>query len=300
MRFMPTGIITGASRGLGLALVRALSDRGWELVVDARGADDLAAAVADLRGVVAIAGDVADPLHRQGLVTAAGSRVDLVVNNASLLGPSRSRRWRTTRCTNWRRVYDVNVFAPLALVQAALPRSGRPRDSRRHDLRCRGRALPGLGGLWVVESGARAGHRILAAEHPEWRVLCRRSGRHAHEMHQEAFPGEDISRSPPPEATASPASWPSSTAIAPSGRYRRTGGHVMQALVRPRSGRRGGEPPEARGVGRDNVRMMVVAGQAAHSLHVSVVARIFAPRRSRRGQHVGHHSGSHRRHAPRR
>ena len=85
---MPVGIVTGASRGLGLALTRALVEREWRLVVDARGADALEHAVAGLEGVVAIAGDVADSAHRRALVEAAGERIDLLVNNASLLGPS--------------------------------------------------------------------------------------------------------------------------------------------------------------------------------------------------------------------
>ena len=82
------GIITGASRGLGLALTRALSERGWQLAVDARGAEALEHAVAGLAGVVAVSGDVADPDHRRRLVEAAGEPIDLLVNNASLLGPS--------------------------------------------------------------------------------------------------------------------------------------------------------------------------------------------------------------------
>ena len=85
---MPVGIVTGASRGLGLALARALVERDWRLVVDARGADALERAVAGLEGVVAIPGDVADPEHRRALVEAAGERIDLLVNNAGLLGPS--------------------------------------------------------------------------------------------------------------------------------------------------------------------------------------------------------------------
>src|SRR4051795_12266010 len=88
MRRMATGIVTGASRGLGLALARALVERGWELVVDARGGEALTEATAGLRRVTAIPGDVADPEHRRALVEAAGARIALVVNNASLLGPS--------------------------------------------------------------------------------------------------------------------------------------------------------------------------------------------------------------------
>src|SRR5687768_12934005 len=87
---MRTAIVTGASRGLGLALTRALTGRGWTVVVDARNADALHEAIASLPtdNVVAIPGDVTDPLHRQALVDAAGPDLALVVNNASVLGPS--------------------------------------------------------------------------------------------------------------------------------------------------------------------------------------------------------------------
>src|SRR4051794_6783301 len=81
-------IVTGASRGLGLALTHALVDRGYGVVVDARGADALLRAVAGLDDVVAVAGDVADPVHRRALVDAAGGRIDVLVNNAGILGPS--------------------------------------------------------------------------------------------------------------------------------------------------------------------------------------------------------------------
>src|SRR5215218_10888765 len=85
---MPTAIVTGASRGLGLALTRALAERGWRLIVDAREPGPLQAATAALPEVTAVPGDVADPAHRRALVDAAGERIDLLVNNASMLGPS--------------------------------------------------------------------------------------------------------------------------------------------------------------------------------------------------------------------
>ena len=114
------GIITGASRGLGLALTSALSERGWPAPLT-RGAEALEHAIAGLAGVVAIAGDVADSDHRRRLVATAGEPIDLLVNNASLLGPSRYRLGAIP-LEELRSVYEANVFAPLALVQLSLPR----------------------------------------------------------------------------------------------------------------------------------------------------------------------------------
>ena len=115
-------IVTGASRGLGLALTRALAERGWRIVVDARDGDALQRAVGGLDGVVAVPGDVADPDHRRRLVEAAGDSIDLLVNNASVLGPSPQPALADYPLEELRRVYEINVLAPLALVQLALPR----------------------------------------------------------------------------------------------------------------------------------------------------------------------------------
>ncbi|HYI19545.1 MAG TPA: SDR family oxidoreductase, partial [Solirubrobacteraceae bacterium] len=121
---MPTAIVTGASRGLGLALAHALADRGWRLVVDARDGAALEAAVAPLRHrahVVAIAGDIGDAWHRSGLVAAAGPRIELIVNNASSLGPSPLPTLGMLPLDALEQVLRTNVVAPLGLVQAALP-----------------------------------------------------------------------------------------------------------------------------------------------------------------------------------
>src|SRR3954447_17941726 len=103
---MPTGIVTGASRGLGLALVRSLSDRGWRVVVDARGEGALRLAADDLPGVVAVPGNITDPTHRTALIEAAGERIELVVNNASLLGPSPQPPLASYPLLELRRVYE--------------------------------------------------------------------------------------------------------------------------------------------------------------------------------------------------
>src|SRR5881398_3158066 len=119
-----TAIITGASRGLGLALARALAARGWRLVIDARGASALDAARSELgegAEVVAIAGDVTDERHRQRLVEAAGRSLELLVNNASELGPSPLPGLAAYPAAELEAVYRTNVLAPLRLIQLALP-----------------------------------------------------------------------------------------------------------------------------------------------------------------------------------
>jgi NAD(P)-dependent dehydrogenase (short-subunit alcohol dehydrogenase family) len=195
---MPTAIVTGASRGLGLALARELSARGWQLVVDARDGAALSAATAGLEGVRALAGDVADPEHRTALVEAAGS-LDLLVNNASLLGPSPQPALTEYPLDVLARVYEVNVLAPLALTQLALPH-----------MRAGGRVInvtsdagvepyPGWGGYGSSKAALEQVSAVLAAEHPELRVYAVDPGDMNTRMHQEAFPGEDISDRPPPE-----------------------------------------------------------------------------------------------------
>src|SRR5215207_946877 len=111
---MPTAIITGASRGLGLALARALAERSWNLVLDARGGDALQEVAEELSAateVVAVTGDVSDDGHREQLVEAARAMggPDLLVNNASLLGPSPQPKLADYPLDTLRNVYEVNV-----------------------------------------------------------------------------------------------------------------------------------------------------------------------------------------------
>jgi NAD(P)-dependent dehydrogenase (short-subunit alcohol dehydrogenase family) len=216
---MPVGIVTGASRGLGRALARALSERGWRLVVDARGADALAEATAGLSGVTAIPGDVADPEHRRALVEAAGERIDLVVNNASLLGPSPQPALTEYPLDVLRQVYEANVFAPLALLQLALPRLAD--GAAVLDITSDAGVEPyeGWGGYGSSKAALEQLTAILAAEHPGLRVYWVDPGDMRTQMHQDAFPGEDISDRPPPEESV-PGLLALIEGSLPSGRYR--------------------------------------------------------------------------------
>jgi NAD(P)-dependent dehydrogenase (short-subunit alcohol dehydrogenase family) len=219
---MPTAIITGASRGLGLALARALARDGWRLVVDARGAEALDHAADELGrlgDVTAIAGDVSDPAHREALVEAAGDRIDLLVNNASLLGPSPQPALADYPLDVLERVYGVNVFAPLALIQLALPRM--PDGGRILNITSDAgvEAYEGWGGYGSSKAALEQMSAILLGEQPQLRIYAVDPGDMRTQMHQDAFPGEDISDRPPPEDSV-----PGLVALIegdhPSGRYR--------------------------------------------------------------------------------
>ena len=201
----PVAIVTGASRGLGLALATGLASAGWRLVVDARTAGPLtgaAAGLAALTTVVALPGDVTDPAHRRALADAADrlGGPDLLVNNAGILGPSPQPPLADYPPAALREVYEVNVVAPLALARTVLP-----------GLRRRGGSVvnitsdaavepyPGWGGYGSAKAALDQAGRVLAAEEPDVRVWAFDPGDLRTRMHQEAFPGEDISDRPLPE-----------------------------------------------------------------------------------------------------
>lgn len=215
-----TAIVTGGSRGLGLALARALDERGWRVVIDARGAEALAQAAAGLSArAIAIAGDVCDPAHRHALVDAAGERIDLLVNNASMLGPSPQPALAHYPPEVLRRVYEVNVFAPLELARLALGRmpAGAAIVNVSSDAAIE--AYEGWGGYGSSKAALDQLSAILAIERHELRVYAVDPGDMRTQMHQEAFPGEDISDRPPPEESV-PGLLALIEGSLPSGRYR--------------------------------------------------------------------------------
>ncbi len=214
----PTAIVTGASRGLGLALTRSLSERGWHIVVDARDGAALGQAAGGLPGVTRVVGDIRDAGHRAALVEAAGEHIDALVNNAGTLGPSPRPLLAEYPLEELAALFDANVAAPLALVQLALPRLARgavvvdvTSDAAREP-------YAGWGGYGSVKAALDQLTAILAAEHPTLRVYAFDPGDMRTLMHQQAFPGEDISDRPLPEESV-PALLDLIEGRHPSGRY---------------------------------------------------------------------------------
>ena len=219
----PVAVVTGASQGLGLALAEGLAAKGWALVVDARRADRLDAAVARLSGsteVVGVAGDVADAEHRAAVASAAAGLGDvrLVVNNASTLGASPLPALTDIDPDTLRRVFDVNVVAPIALVQALDGQLARGATVVNITSDAAVEAYRGWGGYGASKAALEHASRVLAEERPDLRVLVVDPGDMRTEMHQDAFPGEDISDRPEADASV-----PGLLALVegdePSGRY---------------------------------------------------------------------------------
>jgi NAD(P)-dependent dehydrogenase (short-subunit alcohol dehydrogenase family) len=222
-----TALITGGSRGLGLALARHLAADGWNLVVDGRDADALERArrEVDATGpgtVIALAGDIADPVHAAALVNAAAGQggFELLVNNAGTLGPSPLPHVAWLRTGDLERILRTNVVAPLRLVQAALPHLRAARGAIVNvtsDAAVEG--YEGWGGYGASKAALEQLSRVLAAEETDVRVLWVDPGDMRTQMHQDAFPGEDISDRPTPETRV-----PGLVRLVderwPSGRYR--------------------------------------------------------------------------------
>jgi NAD(P)-dependent dehydrogenase (short-subunit alcohol dehydrogenase family) len=222
---MKKALITGASRGLGRALAGGLAAAGYALVIDARDGQALAGAASAIRDsapgadVTALAGDITDPAHRLAL-RAAAAEIDLLVNNAGTLGAAPLPALADYPPEELRAAFEANVIAPVALTQLFLP-----------VLRERGGAVlnitsdaaiepyAGWGGYGAAKAALEQASNVLAAEETAIRVWWVDPGDLRTDMHQAAFPGEDISDRPLPESVV-PAFVRLVTERPPSGRYR--------------------------------------------------------------------------------
>ena len=226
-----TAIITGASRGLGRALAAGLAREGFDLIIDARDAVALDAAAGALRAagatVTAVPGDITDPAHRAALLAAAAAagRLDLLVNNAGTLGASPLPALADYPPDELRAAFEANVIAPIALTQLALPllrASGGAVLNITSDAAVE--AYTGWGGYGAAKAALEQASNVLAAEEPTLRVWWADPGDLRTDMHQLAFPGEDISDRPEPSSVV-PAFVRLVTQRLPSGRYRAA--HLM-------------------------------------------------------------------------
>lgn len=200
-------LVTGASRGLGRTVAELLARDGWSLLLTAREEAPLHDAAAALRdagaaAVEARAGDVTDPDHRLALAAAVGDRLDLLVNNASTLGPSPRPHLREAPEAAWRSVFETNVIAPLALTRALLPALGaaRGRVAMITSDAARG-GYPGWGVYGASKAALELAARTLAAEEAEVALSTVDPGDLRTRMHQRAFPHEDIGDRPTPAVT---------------------------------------------------------------------------------------------------
>lgn len=218
-----TALITGASRGLGLALSRGLAARGWNLILTARDPERLRLArdeLAQITHVAALPGDVVDPAHREALAVLARGHagLDAIVNNAGILGPSPQPTLLEYPLEMLVEVFLTNVLAPLAVIQEL---RGELKPGARiinvtSDAAVN--AYPGWGGYGASKAALEQLSSVLAAENRDLRVYSVDPGDMRTEMHQAAYPGEDISDRPLPEEKI-----PGFVAILegdlPSGRY---------------------------------------------------------------------------------
>ena len=222
---MKKALITGASRGLGRALAAGLAAAGYALVVDARNGEALRTAASEILAglpgadVTAVPGDVTDPEHRS-LLRAAADEIDLLVNNAGTLGAAPLPAMADYPPDELRAAFEANVIAPVALIQLFLP-ALRERGGAVLNITSDAAVEPyaGWGGYGAAKAALEQASNVLAAEETAIRVWWVDPGDLRTDMHQAAFPGEDISDRPLPESVV-PAFVRLVTQRPPSGRYR--------------------------------------------------------------------------------
>jgi NAD(P)-dependent dehydrogenase (short-subunit alcohol dehydrogenase family) len=227
---MSVAIVTGASRGLGQALAEGLAAEGWSLVIDGRHPAALEEAAAQLAPLLApgstvraLAGDITDPVHRRALIAAASELggLDLLVNNAGTLGTSPLPPLGTYPLDDLRVAFEVNVVSPLGVTQAALPLLAVSPQPRLLNITSDAavEAYEGWGGYGAGKAALEHLGAVFAVEYPSVAVWSVDPGDLRTAMHQEAYPGEDISDRPEP-STVVPAFLELINSHRPSGRYR--------------------------------------------------------------------------------
>ena len=217
---MATALITGGSRGFGKALARDLASDGWTVTITGRNREAVQQVADALPGVIGIPGDIADPLHRHQLASSIAGGLDLLVNNASLLGGSPLPRLDAMSINTTHSVFDVNTISPLALTQLLLPALSASRGAVVNlSSDAAVEAYPGWGAYGASKAALDHLTAVLAEEIDDVRFYAFDPGDMRTAMHQEAFPAEDISDRPLPESVV-PALLRLVSSGLPSGRYR--------------------------------------------------------------------------------
>ncbi|WP_367392544.1 SDR family NAD(P)-dependent oxidoreductase [Lewinella sp. LCG006] len=225
MKNNKTALITGASRGLGYALALALAKKGWQLLINGRNAETLLKARNELAKhtkVVAISGDVRDEIHLLQLRDALRDqqwRLDLVVNNASALGVSPLASILEHPVDNLHEVFHTNLIAPVSLLQKVQAFFTEQPTIINISSDAAVAAYPSWGAYSSSKAGLDHLSAILKKEQTHWRIYAFDPGDMRTQMHQAAFPGEDITDRPLPEETALPALLKLLHSGVPSGRY---------------------------------------------------------------------------------
>lgn len=207
----PTALITGASKGFGLAIAEALVQRGWRIIINARNARQLRQAQQSLETygeVIAISGDVRDEIHLlqfEEVLKRENRTLDLVINNASTLGASPQPALLDYPTEALHRIFHTNVIAPLSLLQIIRPFLTEEATIINISSDAAAEAYEGWGGYGASKAALDHWSAILGKEEPRWHVYAFDPGDMRTDMHQQAFPGEDISDRPLPETTAVPA-----------------------------------------------------------------------------------------------
>jgi NAD(P)-dependent dehydrogenase (short-subunit alcohol dehydrogenase family) len=221
----PTALITGASQGFGLALALALAQNGWRLIINARDARRLRTAQRQLQKhseVIAISGDLRDEIHLlqfPEIVERKDWIVDLVINNASTIGPSPQPALLEYTVDDLHRIYHTNVIAPISLLQKLKPYLAARASIINVSSDAAVEAYEGWGGYGASKAALDHWTAILAKENPQWQVYAFDPGDMRTGMHQAAFPDEDISDQPLPETVAVPALLRLLDQLPESGRY---------------------------------------------------------------------------------
>lgn len=220
-----TALITGASKGFGFALAENLARKGWRLLINSRDAAQLLKAKDHLKQfteVIAKPGDVRDEIHLLELAETLERNnwpLDLVINNASALGISPMPNLLDHPVENLHVVFHTNMIAPVSLLQNVKPFLNKGAKIINVSSDAGAEAYE----TWGAYGGSKAGldhmTAILGKENPELFFYAFDPGDMQTQMHQDAFPGEDISDRPLPEEYAVPAALQLIEKDLPNGRY---------------------------------------------------------------------------------